>query len=165
MSPSVTFVALTDSQVRSRFERIIRYLDHWGDVVAVDRGRRTYRRLLEFSVVSPGGGLEVEARELFREYFDRDAQGEWALAKYTYEYLDTVNRARLAFHVHDLSGRQQVAHAHCEESVDIPETERSAHLRSVEYELREAHEVFMAFYASGEPPDCTEFLPLAVDRS
>lgn len=165
MSPSVAFVALTDSQVRSRFERIVRYLDHWGDVVAVDRGRRTDRRLLEFAVVSPGGGLDAEARELFREYFDRDANGDWALAKYTYEYLDVINRARLAFHVHDLGGRRRVAHAHCEESVDIPEAERSAHLRSVEYELREAHEIFMTYYASGESPDCDRFLPLAVDRS
>jgi hypothetical protein len=116
-------------------------------------------------VVSPGGDLDVETRELFREYYARNRGGGWDILKYTYEYLDVVNSARLAFHLHDVGRRRLVPHAHCEDSVDIPEGERSAHLRSVEYELREAHEIFMTLYATGQPPDCASFLPLDVDRT
>lgn len=163
--PTVVFVALTDAEVRARFERIIRHLDHWGDVVATDSGRRRDRRLLEFSVLAPGGGLIAEAKELFREYYRRSSSGDWEVVKYTYEYLDIQRSRRLAFHVHDLAGRKRVAHAHCEDSTDIPETERSAHLRAIEYEAREAHAVFMRLYAAGVAPDCDDFLPLEVDRS
>ena len=77
MAPSVEFVALADGHIRSRFERILRHLDHWGDVVATDAGRLEDRRLLEFAVLSPGGTLAVEARELFREYYKRNRTGGW----------------------------------------------------------------------------------------
>ena len=164
MSPAVEFVALSDGQIRSRFDRLLRHLDHWGDVVATDAGRLEDRRMLEFAVVSPGGDLDVETRELFREYYQRNRAGVWDIVKYTYEYLDVVRGVRLAFHVHDLGGRRRVAHAHCEESFDIPEDERSAHFRAVEYDLREAHDVFMRHYAAGIAPDCSTFLPLAVNR-
>lgn len=53
----------------------------------------------------------------------------------------------------------------CEESVDIPDEERSAHLRAVEYDLRAAHDIFMRHYAAGEAPDCRHFLPFQVDRT
>lgn len=165
MAPAVVFVALTDSDVRARFERIVSHLDRWGDVVASDNGRARVRRLLEFSVVAPGGGLAAEAKELFREYFERNRPGEWEIVKYTYEYLDVGRGARLAFHVHDLDTRKRVAHAHCEDAFEIPDDERSAHLRAVEYELREAHDVFMRLFAADEPPDCGSFLPLEVDRT
>jgi hypothetical protein len=120
---------------------------------------------LQFVVLAPGGGLDVEAKELFREYYQRNPSGGWDFVKYTYEFLDVLHGGRLAFHVHDVDGRQRVSHAHCEESVDIPEDERSAHLRSMEYDLREAHDIFMTHYATGEPPDCGGFLPLEVNRS
>lgn len=67
--------------------------------------------------------------------------------------------------MHDLAGSRRVMHAHCEPATDIPETERSAHLRAVEYELREAHAAFMRLYAAELAPDCEGFLPLAVDRT
>lgn len=157
-------VALTDSEVRSRFDRITTHLDHWGDVIATDSGRLESWRLLELVVLSPGGGQEVEAREIFREYYAKNRAGEWEIAKYTYEYLDVGHSARLAYHLHDIGRRKRVAHAHCEESVDLPDEERSPHLRAVEYDLREAHDVFMRHYAAGETPDCRDFLPLEVDR-
>jgi hypothetical protein len=163
--PAAAFVALDESELRARFDRYVKHLDHWGDVVAADLGRATSRRQLEFSVLAPGGGLEVEGRELFREYYRRNAPGTWEFIKYTYEYLDTVRGARLAFHVHDIGTRKRVAHAHCEDSFDIPEGERSAHLRATEYELREAHDVFMSLLAANERPDCGSFLPLEVDRT
>lgn len=165
MVPAVVFVALTDSEVRARFERILRHLDHWGDVVAMDAGRARQRRLLEFSLLAPGGSLDVEAKELFREYYELNRSGDWDVVKYTYEYLDVARGARLAFHVHDVGVRKRVAHAHCEESFDIPDYERSPHLRAVEYELREAHEEFMRHLAAGEVPDCRSYLPLEVDRT
>lgn len=165
MAPDVTFVALTDAEVRARFDRIVRHLDHWGDVVATDAGRKRRGRMLEFSVVAPGGGLETEAKELLREYYELHGSGIWEIVKYTYEYVDVVRGARLAFHVHDIAGRKRVAHAHCEGSFEIPDDERSPHLRAVEYELREAHEVFMRHLAAGAAPDCDQYLPLEVDRT
>ena len=165
MAPAVSFVSLTGSQVLTRFNRIVDHLDHWGDVIARDAGRATERRMLEFAVLAPGGGLAVEVRELFREHYARNRAGDWDIVKYTYEYLDISHSARLAFHVHDIGARKRVAHAHCEESVDIPDEERSAHLRSVEYEIREAHDAFMHLYAAGGTPDCTGYLPLEIDRT
>jgi hypothetical protein len=165
VAPAVVFVALTDSEVRARFERIVSHLDHWGDVVAADNGRARGRRLLEFSVVAPGGGLAAEAKELFREYYELTRSGDWEMVKYTYEYLDVGRGARLAFHVHNLGGRKRVAHAHCDDAFEIPDDERPPHLRAVEYELREAHAVFMRHWAASEPPDCESMLPLEVDRT
>ncbi len=155
---------LTDSQVRSRFEGLVRHLDHWGDVVASDEGRNHDRRLLTWGLVAPGGGLSPEVRARYREYFRMTSGGDWELIKHTYEYLDIGRGSRLAFHLHDLPGRTQVPHAHCESASDIPEAERSPHLRSTEYELREAHHEFMTLYASERAPDCSRFLPLEIDR-
>jgi len=165
VAPGEVFVSLTASEIRARFERIVSHLDHWGDVVAKDIGRARRRRLLEFSVVAPGGGLATEARELFREYYELKRSGMWEMMKYTYEYLDVARGARLAFHFHRLGDGKRVAHAHCGDAREIPDDEGSAHLRAVEYELREAHDVFMRHWAAGEAPDCESFLPLEVDRT
>lgn len=165
MAPGLAFVPLTDAQVRARFNGVIQHLDHWGDVIAIDSGSRRQRRLLEFEMLAPGGGLAIEAQAVFREYYQRTSSDEWDAAKYTYEYLDRVRGWRLAFHMHDLAGSPRVMHAHCEPAFDIPDTERSEHLRAIEFELREAHAEFMRLYAAELAPDCAGYLPLAIDRT
>ena len=165
MAPALAFVPLTDSQVRARFNGVIQHLDHWGDVLASDSGSSRSRRLLEFELLAPGGELAVEVEAIFREYYRRTSSDEWDIAKYTYEYLDRVQGWRLAFHMHDIGGSPRVMHAHCESAFDIPDMERSEHLRAVEYELREAHAEFMRLYAAELAPDCARLLPLAVDRT
>ena len=157
--------SLTEPEVRSRFDALVRHLDHWGDVVASDEGRRRGRRLLQFQLLAPGGGLDVEVRALFREYYRQAPDGEWDIVKYTYEYLDIVRAWRLAFHMHEVGGTARIAHAHCEPAMDLPNGERSRHLRAVEYELREAHQEFMRLYAAEITPECGRYLPLEVDRT
>jgi len=144
---------------------MVAHLEHWGDVAARNLGAGRNRRLLEFRFEAPGDDLEVEIRGLYREYYAAAGPDRWGLDKYTYEYLDIAQRWRLAFHMHDLAGSGRVVHGHCEPANDIPETERSPHLRAVEYGLREAHDVFMTLYAAGLEPDCAGFLPLAIDRT
>jgi len=161
----VTVVALTDAQLMRRFDGLVRFLDHWGDVQAADLGRRRGVRLLEFQLAAPGADLPIEVLALYREYYRRDREGAWEIAKYTYEYLDVVNGRRLAYHLHALASGASVAHAHCEAAHDIPDVDRSSHLRAHEYELREAHREFMRLWASGDTPDCGRLLPLRPERT
>jgi hypothetical protein len=162
--PTDAFVELTEAAVRSRLERMTAHLDHWGTVQALDVGRRTPRRLLELRLDGPGDGMPTEVAALYREYFRVGRGGNWQLVKYTYEYLDLVRSMRLAYHMHPISSSRAVPHAHCERAVDLPEEERSAHLRAVELDLLEAHHEFMRLWASETAPDCDAFLPLAVHR-
>jgi len=162
--PTASLVSLSDGQVRTRFERLTTFLDHWGDVEAFDLGRNQPVRLLEFRLSGPGAELAPEIQGLYREYYRREVRGDWAIAKYTYEYLDLLRGWRLGYHLHSLSGTERVPHAHCERADTIPETERSGHLRAHEFDLREAHQEFIRLWAAGTAPDCSRFLPLAIQR-
>jgi hypothetical protein len=74
---------------------------------------------------------------------------------------------RLAYHLHDIGSRPQVAHAHCERTTSLPlqtELGRAHHIRATEFGLREAHAEFMRLWASDHPPDCGAFHPLKVRR-
>lgn len=144
---------------------MLAHLEHWGDVVARNLGAGRNRRLIEFRLEAPGDDLEADIRGLYREYYTTVEPNRWELEKYTYEYLDLARSARLAYHLHDLAGRRLVPHAHCETADDIPEIERSPHLRAIEYGLREAHAEFMRLYAAELEPDCAGYLPLAIDRT
>lgn len=155
---------LTDGQLNDRFERTVRHLDHWGLAEARDRGEARRRRVLEFQLDLPGRNLALEARAVFREYFQRDRRGAWELVKYTYEYADLVLSWRLGYHLHAIGGATPVAHAHCEPGADLGGDESRVHFRATEYDLREANAVFMRLFAAGQPPDCDELLPLTVDR-
>ena len=165
MGPSVGVIELTDGELRRRFHGLVSHLDHWGDVIAVGEGGRRDRRRIELAVLAPGAGLAPEVKTLFREYYARVAPDSWRMTKYTYEYLDTLRGVRLAFHMHDVGGTALVPHAHCESASDIPEAERSPHLRAIEYDVREANEVFVRLYAAELAPSCRDFLQLEIDRS
>jgi hypothetical protein len=154
----------TTGELNDRFDRIVGYLDHWGDVIARDAGAERGRRVLEFQLVAPGDDLEAEVNALFREYYRRDRSRDWVLAKYTYEYIDLVRSWRLAFHLHPLAGTLPIAHAHCEPGTDLSSVEVGPHLRAIEYDLREANAEFMRLYAADRLPDCDAFLPLRVER-
>jgi hypothetical protein len=166
---------LTDGEVRARFDGLTGFLWRWGDVTATDAGGRTRSRLLEFRLVAPGEGLPPEVLALYREYFAATSDGAWGLAKYAYEYLDLRRGLRLAYHLHDLGGRSGVAHAHCQPAtalaVEPPgegraeSSDPARHLRSIEYDLREAHREFMRLYAADVAPDCDRFLPLGISRT
>lgn len=155
---------LTAGQLNDRFDRLVGYLDHWGDVDARDLGAARSRRVLEFELVAPGHDLTREVKALFREYYGRNSAGDWEIAKYTYEYIDLVRSWRLAYHLHSLGGTALISHAHCEPGTDFATVEGAGHLRAVEYDLREANAEFMRLYAGDRPPDCDSFRPLRVDR-
>lgn len=155
---------LPAGQLRRRRDRLVDYLDAWGDLHVSDDGAATGRRRLEFYVESPGDDLPIDVKLRYREYYQQDAAGDWRLAKYTYEYLDIAGRMRLAFHLHDIELRSMVAHAHCESSDGLSDGVETHHLRAIEYDLREAHEAFMELYARGATVDCSAYLPLEVDR-
>jgi hypothetical protein len=157
-------VPLTSGALNDRFDRMIRHLDHWGTVDAHDHGRTRPRRVLEFQLEVPGDGLAVDARALFREYYDRGRTGTWTLIKYTYEYADLVRAWRLSYHFHPIGGGPPVPHAHCEPGDGLRRTESAHHFRSLEYDLREANAAFMRLHAAGRAPDCYELLPLDIDR-
>ncbi len=152
---------LSDGEVSRRFDRLEDYLDAWGDLILVDIGRNTDRRLLEFRLEAPGWDLPTEVRTQYREYYQRDG-ASWNIEKYTYEYHDLRVKQRLAFHLHDLGSSAMVPHAHC--GSDDQDVEAHAHLRAIPYDLREAHSIFMKLYAADEPPPCRSYLPLEIAR-
>lgn len=164
MAPALDPVALTDGQLRARFSRIVDHLDSFGDVRAESLGGASTQRMLQFNLTAPGDPLEREVEALYREYYRRTPDDEWAMAKYTYEYRDYVRSARLAYHVHDLGDHRLVAHAHCADETD-PDDEEGIHLRATEYDLLEANAIFMRLYASDTAPDCGSLLPLDIKRA
>lgn len=157
-------MTFTSGQLRHRRDRIEDYLDVWGDLRITDAGAAGDRRLIEFVLDAPGQELPVAIQARYAEYYRRRHTGDWLIAKYHYEYLDLGHRRRLAYHMHDIGSRVMVPHAHCEQATDLDLPEGPHHLRAVELELREAHELFMGLYAAGRAPDCGAFLPLDVPR-
>jgi hypothetical protein len=164
MTGAVSFTPLTDGQLGTRRERLADFLDAWGDLRISDVGGARDRRLLEFSLEAPGEELPIEIRARYREYYRRGRRGHWDIAKYHYAYLDLARAKRLAYHLHDIGPRKLVPHAHCEDARDFVDEESAHHLRAVELDLREAHEEFMALWASDAAPDCAQFRPLDVQR-
>ncbi len=160
----VNLVELLPGQLRRRRDRISDYLDVWGDLRVTDDGADREHRLLEFNLEAHGHYLAVEVRTRYREYYRRRPSGSWLTAKYHYEYLDRVRGTRLAYHLHDIGTRRLVPHAHCERATELMEDEGPHHLRAFVFDLREAHELFMALYAAGRDPDCDAFLPLDIPR-
>lgn len=159
----MTFAALSDWQLNQRINRLVDFLDVWGDLTVGDAGGALDRRLLEFALEAPGEGLPVQIRARYREYYRRGKRG-WDLAKYTYEYLDVVRSRRLAYHLHDIGPGALVPHAHCEDASALGNEESPHHLRATELDMREAHEEFMHLWASDVAPDCTAYRPLEVVR-
>ncbi|HUQ77536.1 MAG TPA: hypothetical protein VM427_01520 [Patescibacteria group bacterium] len=164
MAPDGAFALLSSAQVRRRIDKLTDFLADWGDLTVGDQGDRTERRLIEFSLESPGSDLPVDVKTRYREWYSRDAPRTWDLDKYTYEYLDVLHAKRLAFHLHDIGEQRRVFHAHCEDASEMGDEESPRHLRAMAYDLREAHERFMRLYASDERPDCISMLPLRIPR-
>jgi hypothetical protein len=165
MPSDIDRVALTAGRLRRRRDRIADYLDVWGDLRVIDYGAAVERRFIEFALEAPGRDLPVDVKARYREYYRLRSSGDWLLAKYHYEYLDVIHGKRLAYHVHDIGRRRLVPHAHCEPAADLSEDESPHHLRAIELDLREAHELFMALYAAGREPDCGAFFPLDLPRT
>jgi hypothetical protein len=165
----VELVALTPGQVNTRKHMLANHLDHFGDVRVTDLGERQAIRSIEWMVEAPGvPGVNDEVIALYREVYALDGT-DWLISKYTYEYLDKLHNARLAYHMHPLKvGGPLVPHAHCGvldlSELGIEEIDHS-HFRAVELDLREANDEFMTLYASGNPPDCTGMRPLTVPRT
>ncbi len=156
---------LAEGQLRRRRDRLGDFLDAWGDLTIDDAGESAGRRRLEFVLHAPGHDLADEIVVRYREYYGRTRVGDWLLAKYAYEYLDIARKRRLAFHMHPISSRPLMPHAHCEDADGLADDEGRHHLRAVELDLREAHETFMRLYASEAGPDCDSYLPLVVNRA
>ena len=164
--PSATDrLALTAARLRRRRDRIADFLDVWGDLQVTDYGAAGKRRSIEFALEAPGRDLPVDVKARYREYYRLRSSGGWRLAKYHYEYLDVVHGKRLAYHMHDIGRRRLVPHAHCGPAADLSEDESPHHLRAIELDLREAHQLFMALYAAEREPDCGTFLPLDLPRT
>ena len=164
MAADGEFTLLSGAQVRRRIDKLTDFLADWGDLTVGDLGERTERRQIEFYLESPGSDLPVDVKTRYREWYSRDAHGNWDIDKYTYEYLDVLHTKRLAFHLHDIGEQTRVPHAHCEDASEMGDDESPYHLRAVAYDLREAHERFMRLYAADERPDCISMLPLRIQR-
>ena len=154
---------LTKGRLNARFARMLRHLEHWGDVEAHDRGASGQLRVFEFQLDTPADG-PTEARAFFQERYERTASAGWELVQYAYDYVDLDRRWRQAFHLHPIGGPSSIAHAHCEPGLDLRRDESPRHFRAVEYDLREANALFMRLYADGRSPACDELLPLEIDR-
>jgi len=165
MSGALGFAALTSGEFRKRRDRLIDFLDAWGDLRVKDLGAGGARRLLDFELEAPGQALAAEVKVRYSEYYRRNARGHWDLAKYHYEFFDIDRGKRLAYHLHDIGSRKLVPHVHCEDSTDPTTEEGPHHLRAIVLDLREAHERFMKLYAAEVAPDCSEFPPLEVPRT
>lgn len=159
------YSALTDTELRTRVSRLTDFLDVWGDLTVLTVGELTPRQLVEFSLEAPGYELPTEVKVRYREYYLRGKAGSWDIAKYTYEYFHVAQGARLGYHLHDIGSSVMVPHAHCGSASALEEAEGPHHLRALEYELREVHTQFMHLYAADEPPDCSAFLPLEINRT
>lgn len=160
-------VGLGDAQLRTRRDRLADFLDAWGDLVVTDIGAQSSSRLLEFALECPGLALPAEVRARYREYYRRGPEGDWALAKYHYEYLDLARSTRLAYHLHDIGPRPLMPHAHCAEATSLPgdrPRDDRHQLRAVELDLREAHEEFMQLWAADRAADCASFRPIEINR-
>lgn len=165
MTSPASYRALTGGELRRRRDRLTDYLDAWGDLRVDDLGGAGNRRLLQFALEAPGGSLPIEVKSMYREYYSRGRDGDWDIAKYSYEYLDVARTKRFAYHLHNLGTRRLVPHAHCEAATNLPDDEDTHHFRAVELDLREAHEEFMRLWASDTEPDCRTLRPLEIQRT
>jgi len=155
---------LGDGEIQRRRERLVDFLDAWGDLRVRDLGGDRERRLLEFSLEAPGHDLPVEVRAEYGEHYRRRRDGRWLLVGYRYECLGVAHGWRLAYHMHDIGRLLRAPHAHCTDAIEPADVEGTRHLRAVELDLREAHVQFMRLYASDSPPDCSDYLPLEIRR-
>jgi len=165
LTSPTSYRALTGGELRRRRDRLADYLDAWGDLRVDDLGGAGSLRLLQFALEAPGESLPIEVKAMYREYYSHRRDGDWDIAKYTYEYLDVARTKRLAYHLHNVGTRRHVPHAHCEAATNLPDDEDRHHFRAVELELREAHEEFMRLWASGTEPDCRTMRPLEIQRT
>ena len=131
-------------------------LDDLAPISHDDSGKLEDVRRLEIDLVTPDPPLVVRGRFRYVEWWSRDGVG-WRRFKYQYDYIDVMNRSRLAYHRHDLPGAPDTLHIHCK-SPGSPSLE--PHFRAYEVDLLEAHEEFAAVYASGRAIDCAGLRPL-----
>jgi len=152
-------IRLDNHAFEQRKSRLIAIVDELGDVSVEDTGRRGAWRRLVVLVDTPGQGQPPEATFTYGEAFRQDGRG-WRMTKYWYEYLDRARGGRLAYHVHDLPGRRNIFHQHCE-----PAAHRSSvtPFRSYDVDLLEAHVEFAELYVSDRAIDCVGLRPLRPD--
>ena len=131
-------------------------LDDLAPISHDDGGKLDDVRRLEMELETPDPPLAVRARFRYLEWWCRDGRG-WRLVKYQYDYVDVINRSRLAYHRHDLPGAPDMLHSHCKPA---GRPSSASHFRAYEVDLLEAHEEFAAVYASGRAIDCAGLRPL-----
>lgn len=159
-------VPMTSGELAERISKLTDHLDHFGDLTVTDFGQRRGIRRIEYILAAPGvPGVHDEIVGLYREWFLKE-RGDWAFFKYTYEYLDRLIDARLAFHLHLLGATARpVPHAHCgplsvSALADRVADETDGHLRAIPMALTEANDTFMGLYFAGRAPDCSALRPL-----
>lgn len=148
-----------DHAFEQRKATVSAILDDLAPIWHDDGGKLEDVRRFEIELETPEPPLAPWARFRYLEWWSRDGRG-WRLTKYQYDYLDVMNRSRLAYHRHDLSGAADMLHSHC---VPPNQPRPATHFRAYEVDLLEAHEEFAALYAGGRVIDCSGFRPLRSD--
>jgi hypothetical protein len=147
-----------DDAFEQRKATVLAILDDLGPIRDEDSGKLNEIRRFGVELDAPEPPLASRARFRYLEWWSRDGRG-WQLGRYQYDYFDRVDRARLAYHRHNLPGGPNMLHRHCEP----PDRSPSApHFRAYEVDLLEAHEEFAALYVSGRPINCAGLRPLQV---
>ncbi len=145
-----------DHAFEQRTATIRAVLDDIAPISHEDSGKFQDGRRLEIDLVMPDPPLVARGRFRYVEWWSREGRG-WRLVKYQYDYIDVMNRSRLAYHHHDLPGAPDSIHSHCKSS---GRPSSMSHFRAYEVDLLEVHEEFAAVYASGRAIDCTGLRPL-----
>ena len=148
-----------DHAFEQRKATILAILDGLGSPSLEDTGRADALLRFRVEVDIAEAPSSTDARFRYLEWWSRDGRG-WRLVRYQYDYFDRVHRSRLAYHRHDLAGKPELLHIHCEPSGRPPS---ARHFRAYEVDLLEAHDEFAALYASGRAIDCAGLRPLRVD--
>jgi hypothetical protein len=150
---------LDDHAFEQRKATIIAILAGVGDLDIDDSGRRGPERRFAVRVDAPGDGYPSRALFDYHEWFVKGGDG-WRIDRYHYDFIDRVDRGRLAFHLHELGPGRRRAHVHCEPAARMPSI---SHFRAYEVDLLEAHDDFLGLFASETPIDCTGLRPLRSD--
>ena len=148
--------ALTPHKLQQRMHEVWKVLaGRHGQVAdASHEALRDGRRRIEFQVEVPGYGLPVQATMVFVEHW-RKTRGAWTRGEYAYDHhAEPRPSGRKAHHRHELQGRDQVVHAHCEDPRPAYD-----HYRDVPVTLLEAAEEFALIHASGTVA-CRGLFPL-----
>lgn len=147
---------LDNHAFEQRKATIIAILGNVGELNIDDSGRRGSDRRFAVQVDAPGDGYPSLALFDYHEWFV-NADDDWQIDRYHYDFIDRVRGGRLAYHLHEIGPERRRAHVHCEPAAGMPSI---SHFRAYEVDLLEAHAEFLGIFASGTPIDCSGLRPL-----